>query len=188
MKSLAFILSLLVAGTAASTVLAQNYHHYQGPTCAQLYRAGYDANVDWPKHFVPPARRAVCDTYAVMIENGWRRQNLIGNYHFDQDSNELTQAGKLKVRWILTQAPVERRNVFVERGMSQAETANRIASVQDWASSVHTDHGMVSVSDTHIVSEGHSAHVVDSIFVGFHEHRHAPKLMEASQGGGGVGQ
>ncbi len=139
-------------------------------------RAGFYANATWPRSYIPASRRAVCQTYAAMIQNGWRRQNLLGNYHFDENSNELTEAGKLKVNWILSQAPVDRRSIFVQRGINEAQTATRIASVHDRAANMSPTIGHVEVNDTHLVAEGHSAGVVDSMFVGFQANRPLPAL------------
>src|SRR5690606_26497832 len=109
----------------------------------------------WPRYYTPAARRGVCAAYSAMIENGWRRQNLLGDYHFHPDANTLTEAGKLKVQWILTQAPPGRREVFVERDLDQSVTAQRIAAVQDWGAQASLSADGIRVRDTHIVSEGH---------------------------------
>ena len=153
------------------------------PTLKERFRAGYDANVQWPRHYIPPARRSVCATYAAMVNNGWRRQNLLGDYHFDKESNELTSAGKLKVNWILSQAPVQHRNVFVQRGAEELQTTARIASVHDYAGNMSPSVGQVDVNDTHIVAEGHSDSSVDSVFVGYEANRLPPVLPASSSGG-----
>ncbi len=157
------------------------------PTLKERFRAGYDANVQWPRHYIPPARRSVCATYAAMVNNGWRRQNLLGDYHFDKETNELTNAGKLKVNWILSQAPVQHRNVFVQRGSEELQTTSRIASVNDYAGNMSPSVGRIDVNDTHIVAEGHSAASVDSVFVGYEANR-LPPVLPASTGGGGEEQ
>jgi len=111
-----------------------------------------------------------------VINNGWRRQNLLGNYHFEEKSNELTRAGKLKVKWILTQAPYHRRSVFVERASDMSETASRVASIHEYATNMSPNVGTVQVNDTHIVAEGHPAGAVDSVFVGFRANQPPPVL------------
>jgi len=150
---------------------------------SRRFRAGYDANVQWPRHYIPPARRSVCAAYAAMVNNGWRRQNLLGDYHFNHDTNELTSAGKLKVNWILSQAPVQHRNVFVQRGVEELQTVARITSVHDYAGSMSPSVGQVDVNDTHIVAEGHSAASVDNVFVGYEANR-LPPVLPVSSGGG----
>ncbi len=138
--------------------------------------AGYHANNMWPNQYIPTARCAVNSAYTAMVNNGWRRQNLLGDYHFEEGSNELTTAGKLKSKWILTQAPQDRRNIYVQRGETESETASRIAAVHGWASNQSPNLEPMLVNDTHIVSEGHTAGSVDSIFVGFQTNQPAPVL------------
>lgn len=157
------------------------------PTMGEKIRGGYRMNVDWPRDYIPAARRGVCDTYTAMINNGWRRQNLIGDYHFEPDSNELTQAGQLKVHWILTQAPKGRRKVFVQRGNSLDQTGSRIAAVNEVAANFSPAIESPHVQDTHIVAEGTSASAVDRVFVGFQTNQPAPVLPAAENSGSGGG-
>ena len=117
-----------------------------------------------------------------MINNGWRRQNLLGDYHFEKGTNQLTTAGKLKSKWILTVAPQDRRTIYVDRGDTQSDTASRIAAIHSWAGNQSPTVEPVLVDDTHIVSEGHTAGSVDSIFVGFQANQPAPVLAPASGG------
>ena len=182
MKSLSICAGALVA-FAATCQFAQAQHSHYGhgssPSAHMIvdhYKSSYCANVMWPRQFIPAARQGVCDTYAAMVNNGWRRQNLLGDYHFDPDSNQLTRAGEIKVHWILTQAPIHRRSVYVQRGANEAETASRIASVQDFSAKMSPVVASVEVNDTHIVAEGHRADAVDSIFVGFQANQLPPVL------------
>jgi len=112
---------------------------------------------------------------------------LLGDYHFNGQTDELTSAGKLKVNWILSQAPVPRRNVFVQRGSDELQTTARVASVHDYAENLSPSVGQVDVHDTHIVAEGHSAASVDSVFVGYAANRLPPVLPSGGGGGGGGG-
>jgi len=146
---------------------------------------GYHANVNWPAQYIPPARRSVHSVYDAMTNNGWRRQNLLGAYHFDPETNELTEAGKLKLQWILTQTPLHRRSVFVERGRDMSHTAVRVASVHRWTSNTSPAIDGVDVNDTHIVAEGRAAGTVDHIFTGFQTNQLAPVLPKCGGSGGG---
>jgi hypothetical protein len=142
--------------------------------------AGYHQNNMWPNQYIPTARCAVNSHYTAMVNNGWRRQNLLGDYHFESGSNELTDAGKLKSKWILTQAPQDRRTIFIARGENQSETASRLAAVHAWAGNQSPAVEPVLVNDTHIVAEGHTAGSVDSIFVGFQANQPAPILAPST--------
>ena len=63
----------------------------------------------WPEPFTRPDRYAVRAPFALMVSNGWRRQNLLGEHHFVDQGGKLTEAGRLKIRWILTEAPQHHR-------------------------------------------------------------------------------
>jgi hypothetical protein len=178
--------SLIVAGGQAQAQTCacngQECGTWQSqPGFAWRCEAGYHANNMWPAQYVPSARCAVNSAYTAMINNGWRRQNLLGNYHFEEGTNDLTTAGKLKTKWILTQAPQDRRTVFIERGSDQSETAGRIAAVHSWTATQSSIGEPAMVNDTHIVSEGHTAGSVDHVFVGFQSHQPAP-VLPASTG------
>ena len=68
-----------------------------------------------------------------MVANGWRRQNLLGEFHFEPQSGQLTEAGRLKVQWILTACPEQHRLIYVHTAGTREETAARVAAVQQLA-------------------------------------------------------
>lgn len=57
----------------------------------------------WPEPFDAADRYAVRSPFVTMVDNGWRRQNLLGDHHFDPKTNELNESGRLKVQWIVYQ-------------------------------------------------------------------------------------
>jgi hypothetical protein len=179
MKNLYLAASTLLVLTMTATEANAQYcqwgnSRYGG--AGEACRAGYHANVNWPRDYIPSSRRAVCQAQMAMIQNGWRRQNLLGDYHFDAATNALTEAGQLKVNWILSQAPVDHRSVFVQRGIDEEQTAARIAAVHARAANLSPGMGPVDVSDTHLVAEGHPAGAVDNVFVGFQANQPLPVL------------
>jgi len=96
-----------------------------------------------------------------MVNNGWRRQCLLGRHHFDAETGKLTRAGELKVRWILTQTPPNRRQIYIERAADTTTTEQRLATAQDYANGMTLEGGEAMVAATHIQSEGRPAAVVD---------------------------
>jgi hypothetical protein len=120
-----------------------------------------------------------------MINNGWRKQNLLGKQHFDAHGEQLTEAGRLKVEWILTQAPPHRRSIYVQRAADAEDTALRVQSVQELAATMTSSTGLANVQETHIRDEGHPAGAVDAVFTGFHAHQLIPALPQASGGAAG---
>jgi hypothetical protein len=84
----------------------------------------------WPQPFIYADRAAVCEPFAIQINNGWRLQNTVGDAYFDPATQELSVAGQMKVKWIVTQSPANRRNVYVLISEDEAVTQARVASVQ----------------------------------------------------------
>ncbi len=147
-------------------------------------REGYCENVHWPSPHLCPDRKHAVAPFDTMVRNGWRRQNLMGAHHFDPETSALNDAGKIKIRWIMTQAPPEFRQVFVERSDEPQNTEQRIAAVQEFSTQVATDGVPAMVTETHLVSQGRPATVVDSVNTRFHENMKLPVLPAVSLGTG----
>ena len=45
----------------------------------------------WPDPFVYPDRVATRMPFATMVNNGWRRQNMLGKFHFEPNTGNLTR-------------------------------------------------------------------------------------------------
>jgi hypothetical protein len=115
-----------------------------------------------------------------MINNGWRRQNLLGPHHFDSKADHLTTAGELRVQWIMTQAPEARRTIFIERDIDPAVTAQRLATARDYAAQLTAGGQPPQLMETHLISEGRPASVVDATNVRFQESMPPPVLPAAT--------
>jgi hypothetical protein len=159
-----------VAGTAES-VLAVFFDD-----AARYEKNNFYMNHQWPWPYPVPDRMAVHEPFCQMIENGWRRQNLLGAHHFNPDTNQLTMAGELRVQWIMTQAPPSRRSIFIERTLNGDVNAKRLAVVRDYATKVSIDGQMPQVEETYLVSEGRPASIVDATNVNFMKSMPAPVL------------
>lgn len=145
-----------------------------GEVYNQLER-GREQNNLWPHQFVEADRRNAMAPFDTMIRNGWRRQNLLGSHHFTPDGAQLTEAGKLRVQWILTQTPESFRQVFVERSLDQEINESRIAATNEFASVVTGMHAG-RVTHTHILTDGRPATVVDFVNTRFRENMATPAL------------
>ena len=83
----------------------------------------------WPQPFVDVDTRQARAPFEVMKHNGWRAHHTIGHELFYDQEAALTAAGNRRVAWIASQAPLNRRTIYVLRGRSHAETEARLASV-----------------------------------------------------------
>ncbi|KAA5544594.1 hypothetical protein FYK55_09780 [Roseiconus nitratireducens] len=92
---------------------------------------GYHRNNAWPDPFNEMDAMAVITPFETMKVNGWRLHNTIGAEQFRNSDGALLTAGQERLRWIATQAPPNRRQVFVLRGRTPDQTDARIASVKE---------------------------------------------------------
>ena len=117
----------------------------------------------WPKPFTCPDRQAVRAPFATMVSNGWRRQNLIDDYHFDPQTGELTEAGRMKVRWVLREAPEQHRILYVHCGENVQETTARLDVVRQHAVTILPHGQLPIIMETDIPSGGWSAATIDAV-------------------------
>jgi hypothetical protein len=180
----------LVIAATASTALAIGasasafWLDAVGQHCNEVRRT----NQLWPQQFVGQDRINAAAPFDVMVRNGWRRQNLLGTHHFNEDCTQLTDSGRLRMQWILTQLPPEHRQVFVERSIDPSVTQARIETARGYASQVVIDGTPADVTDTHIVSEGRPAPTVDYVNTQFRENMPIPALPESAFQGGAVAE
>ena len=171
-----------LAAAAAVVVLAtvQEANAVCCDDTAMYVKQGYHANQMWPWPYVCPDRIAVREPFCIMVNNGWRRQNLLGAHHFNPDTNQLNAAGQLKVQWIMTQAPPDRRSIFVERSLDhkRERPADRCPSGLRDASCRRRPHS-AQVAETSLMFEGRPASVVDATNVKFQQTMPAPVLPAA---------
>ncbi len=112
---------------------------------------------NWPCPYVCWDREAARAPFPAMIQNAWRRQNLLADCHFTGSGGELSQAGQHKVRWILTEAPVEHRAIFVRRTDTPGQTVARVNAIREYAAKVAPDVGPLSIMETYLRPAGYPA-------------------------------
>ena len=157
----------------------------QGPVARMLGSISRDwkRNNCWPKPFDYPDRQSVRAPFAIMVQNGWRRQNLLGDYHFEADSAKLTPAGEEKLRWILLEAPEQHRTIYVGRARTAKQTTERIESVQKLAEQILPDGPLPAVLETNIAPSGWPAERIDTIGRKFEASTPNPQLPAPSKSG-----
>jgi len=137
----------------------------------------------WPKPFVCPDREAVRAPFAVMVCNGWQRQNTLDDNYFEEGTGQLTKAGQLKVRWIVTEGPTEHREVYVHRAETAEETAARVNAVHQFAACFTPPEHAVPVLETDVTPRvWPPADHVDDVLRKFESSAPKPRLPSTSQG------
>lgn len=123
----------------------------------------FQRNNCWPEPFVRPDRLSVRAPFVLMVNNGWRRQNMLADYHFEEGTNNLNEAGKLKIRWIMTEAPRHHRTIYVRRADTPETTAERLALVEQSAAQYVREGEHPMVLETTLDASGWPATRVDMI-------------------------
>jgi hypothetical protein len=143
-------------------------------------------NNSWPEPFLTADKMAVRTPYCIQTDNGWKMQNTIGTYLFDGETQQVNQAGELLVRWIVTQAPIHRRAVFVLKGDNAAATNARVQSVQA-AVAKYASGAVCPVLLTDCEPAGWSASYIDTITQQYSATIPAPRLPARQSNSGGQG-
>ena len=164
MRSLCTFSVLVAASVYSTPAEAQLCHDF----CRSVVR-DFKRNNCWPEPFTATDRVAVRAPFNVMVRNGWQRQNMISDFHFDETGRQLSKAGELKIRWILTQTPLHHRAIHVHHTGSKEDTDARIAAVQGFAKSILPDGEMAAVQQTSIGMDGWPAERVSTIVRMFNE-------------------
>ena len=136
----------------------------------------------WPQPFVYADRRASVSPFKLMASKGWKSQNTLGAHLFDSKTGELNEAGKLKIRSIVTDSPLAYRSIYVHMGTSREETTRRVDLVQQYAVNVVPDGPLPPVHITDLAPRLHAADDVDSINRRFTSSAPSPRLSD--DGGG----
>lgn len=177
MKSKLTLTAIAIAAVVAGAARGQQCQ----PSVAQNMSAAYQENRIWPVPYVMAPRYSICNTFNAMRDSGWRRQNMLGQYHFNADGTELSQAGRTKVQWIATQAMPNRRQIYVQQSDSAEATSERVASVQRFVATGYPNGGEhVVVNETPMQFEGRPAASVDTTMVGYQANQPAPVLPSST--------
>lgn len=105
-------------------------------------KVGQHRNNAWPDPFNEIDAMHVVAPFEVMKNNGWRLNNTLGHNLFREGDVALKSSGNNTVRWIASQAPPNRRVIYVLRGSSDKETQARLASVRETLASTHNGAGV----------------------------------------------
>jgi hypothetical protein len=108
----------------------------------------------------------------------------LSDHFFTTEDQAINQAGELKLRWIVTQAPLNRRTVFVLRAANPEFTALRVASVQRAIDRIVIDGARPEVLITDVIPPGASGDYFDQVDRQLKQSIPAPRLpeMESTSG------
>ena len=90
----------------------------------------------WPDPYRWQDRMSVRDHLMAQVNNGWITNTTLYDQHFDPETQELNDAGRVHLRWILLYAPPQRRTPWVQAGDVASASQTRLASVQNEATAM----------------------------------------------------
>jgi hypothetical protein len=133
----------------------------------------------WPEPYVQYDRESEKMAFTTMIEKGWKRQNTLGNVHFDPNTGKLNMSGRLKVRHTMFEGLRSRRDLFVYHGQTKEETNVRLKSVKDYVHQlVGSGPQTPQVAVTQYSIPGSSGLYVDAITRKYNETIPDPRIPE----------
>ncbi len=148
--------------------------------CARC-KLDFHRNQAWPEPFSTADRDIVRQHWEITEASGWRLQNTLGNELFHIDTHTLNTAGERKVKWILTYAPVHRRQVFVLQADTEQHSTQRMTSVQQHLASIAADETPVFYTDRDAPGvPGQYLQAVDQLYWS----TQPPPRLPAATGGG----
>ena len=137
--------------------------------------SGYFRNKYWPEPFIMQDRAYVAAPFVVMTRKGWEEQNLMGDNYF-KENGELNESGQLKVRWIMTQAPIGFRTVYIERANTPQSTAERMEAARKFADRIAIGGEVPDVRESNMMVHGWPADYSDMILTKFQQSTPPPRL------------
>lgn len=173
---------LTVSLTCVSLAEAQQQCGSRWDAFWQSVARDWKRNNCWPDAFLPADRLAARAPFVVMVHNGWRRQNLVADHHFEEGTSTLNESGELKIRWIMTQAPRQHRTIYVHRASTPEQTAKRVEAAQTFAGKFATRGEAPVVQETDIDMVGLPAVRVDMIDRAWLESAPPPRLPDCGTG------
>lgn len=102
-----------------------------GPCLHRYHTAHY-----WPDPYRWQDRASVRTYWAAQAASGWTTNTTLYDQHFDPETQELNDAGRVHLKWILLYAPPQRRIPWVQAGDSPQISQTRLASVQSEATAM----------------------------------------------------
>jgi len=137
----------------------------------------------WPAPFSVEERKLVRTPFHIMADNGWKLQNTLSDHLFTPEENKLTYAGQLKLRWILTEIPPHRRQVYVLEAYRREDTATRVASVYEHLAEI-APQTACAVFVTQIAPRGGDGSYLNAMDQAYKAALPSPSLPGMSSGGG----
>ncbi|MDB5347351.1 MAG: hypothetical protein JWP89_5728 [Schlesneria sp.] len=104
------------------------YPRVQGPK--QPFVQAYHSAHYWPHPYNCQDRADVTNLLEAQSGAGWAEATTLHDYHFDGDTQQLTDAGRSHLIWVLNTVPMQYRTVYVSQGVTAEMGQIRVATAQ----------------------------------------------------------
>lgn len=171
---------LVIAAAMPATAYAENWfsNTYRG-WCNE-----FRSNNRWPEQFLDHDRAAARAPFQAMVASGWRSQNTLSDYHFDDLNGDLNETGRLKLKSILFETPVAWQSIYVLRADDPDMTKKRVKSVQEMALGLTRGEPLPPMYETSVAPRGARGDVTTAVHQGLVEGAPAPVLPPAQRDSG----
>lgn len=93
----------------------------------QTFSHGYHTAHYWPYPYNCQDRADVHNLLDAQTGAGWAAATTLHDYHFDMDTQQLTDAGRNHLIWVMNSVPAQYRTVYISQGMTAATGQLRVA-------------------------------------------------------------
>jgi hypothetical protein len=97
-------------------------------TCAHQYHYSHY----WPYPQICDDQAYVRNVLQMQSCNGWITATTLHDYHFNPESQQLTEGGRAHLLWIAQSVPPEHRVVYIAQGMSRDTAQLRIDAADEF--------------------------------------------------------
>lgn len=156
-----------------------------GPKPHMIHR--FHAAHYWPHPYDVWSRNSVNNMISMQQQKGWQDATTLYDYHFNADSNGLTDAGTLHLKWILENAPSQYRILYLQTSAQAGANDLRMAEVAQTAGRLTAGQQTPEVIFRNTTSYGRPAQEVDTIRRGELQSQPLPRITYPSSGGPGYG-
>lgn len=98
----------------------------------QTFSHTYHAAHYWPFPYNCQDRADVQNLLDAQANAGWVTATTLHDYHFDVDTQKLTDAGQNHLLWVMNAVPAQYRTVYVSQGTSAEMAQLRIANAEQF--------------------------------------------------------
>jgi len=123
----------------------------------------YHAEHYWPWPYTCVDQQCVLTMSRMQEANGWLSETTLYDYHFNPETNALTEPGKLQLKWILAYVPSAYRAVWLQQTEEPAVSQARMNSVRTMAIKIVGEANLPPIAFRTAMAPGRPAIEVDSI-------------------------